>query len=263
MATILQEIIEHKICEVEARKQAVPIETLRDKAANTPPARDFQSYLRRGRGPVKLLAEIKAASPSSGTIRKDFDPARVAALYETCGAAAISVLTDGKYFAGSDEHLIAARAAVSLPVLRKDFTVDEYQLYESKAIGADAILLMAQVLDHRTYESLLRKAEELGLHVLAEGHTKEQIEFLVSIGAKTIGINNRDFETMTVDIETTLQRRDLIPSGRVVVSQSGIFHRGEVLRLENIGVDAIQVGTSIMKDNDIQQQIHRLLGIDT
>ncbi len=257
---ILEEIIEQKRQEVEERKRVRPLEILVGALSTAEKTRDFHSALKRKEGPVKLLAEIKAASPSAGTIRESFNPREIASLYESCGASAISVLTDTKYFAGTDEHLQQARAAVSLPVLRKDFTIDEYQLYESRLIGADAILLMAQVLDQERYADLLQKAEELGLHVLAEGHTPEQIQFLVSIGAKTIGINNRDFRTMTVDIENTLRNRELVPGDRVLVSQSGISKREEVLLLQQAGVDAIQVGTSLMQNENMRGVLKELRG---
>ena len=261
MTNILVEIIEQKRAEVEARKQQAPLEALMEQAASAPPCRDFHNALKRGPGgPLKLLAEIKAASPSAGSINDDFDPAQTARLFEDCGASAVSVLTDRRYFSGTEQHLQAAKAAVSLPVLRKDFTIDEYQLYESRAVGADAVLLMAQVLPPDDYRRLYKKAYELGLHVLAEGHTQEQVEFLVSIGAQTIGINNRDFETMNVDLNTTLLRRPQIPIGPVVVSQSGVFTREDVERLETVRVDAIQVGTSIMKSGDMKQQIANLTG---
>ncbi|MEW6237498.1 MAG: indole-3-glycerol phosphate synthase TrpC [Candidatus Omnitrophota bacterium] len=260
MKGILREIIENKRREVEERQRIRPLDDLKPAAAAAPPARDFRSDLRRGGGPLKLLAEIKAASPSAGVIRADFDAAEIARLYERAGASAISVLTDAKYFSGSDEHLQAARAAVSLPVLRKDFTLGEYQLYESRILGADAVLLMAQVLDREIFAALLQKARELGLYVLAEGHTAEQIQFIVDVGAEVIGINNRDFETLTTDIETTLNLIHLVPEDRIVVSQSGIFLREEAQRLEAAGVDAIQVGTSIMKEEDMEEQLRRLLG---
>ncbi|MBD3266065.1 indole-3-glycerol phosphate synthase TrpC, partial [bacterium] len=250
----------HKKQEVEQRKTRVPREILQESIKKTSASRNFHTALKRENGPVKLLAEIKAASPSQGVIRGDFDPAEIAKSYESCHAAAISVLTDEKYFSGSDRHLQAAKAATSVPILRKDFTIDEYQLYESKAIGADAVLFMAQVLDRETYANLLEKARALDLHVLAEGHTPEQIQFLVEVGADTIGINNRDFTTMQVDIQTTIQNRHLIPADRVVVSQSGIFRREEVILLENAGVDAIQVGTSIMLQDDVEVQLKQLLG---
>ncbi len=263
MQGILIEIIEHKRAVVEARKMQCPRESLIEQAASAPPCRDFHAALKRQpNGPLNLLAEIKAASPSAGAINTDVDAAETARLFEDCGASAISVLTDLKYFSGTDQHLKDAKAAVSLPVLRKDFTIDEYQLYESRAIGADAVLLMAQVLTPDRYRALYDKAYELGLHVLAEGHTVEQIEFLACIGAETIGINNRDFDTMNVDLDTTLTRRHLVSEDQVVISQSGIFTREDVMRLETIRVDAIQVGTSIMKSGDIKQQIAHLLGED-
>lgn len=257
---ILAEIIEHKKREIEIRKRQSPLERLQEMAQSIPPARDFRSVLQRSGGPLKLLAEIKAASPSAGSIRSDFDAGKIASLFEACGASAVSVLTDEKYFSGTDAHLQAARAAVSLPVLRKDFTLDEYQLYESRVIGADAVLLMAQVLTEDSFADLYQKARDLGLHILAEGHTEEQVRFLVSLGVETIGVNNRDFDTMTTDLQTTLRLRSLIPSNTVLVSQSGIFTRADVIPLGEAGVDAIQVGTSIMKESDIQGQIDRLLG---
>lgn len=260
MRGILLEITENKKRELEQRKQIRPLEELIEASKITPPARDFHAALRRGGGPVRLLAEIKAASPSTGTIRADLDPGAIAALYESCGAAAVSVLTDARYFGGSDAHLEEARAAVSVPVLRKDFTLEVYQLYESRVIGADAVLLMAQVLPEETFATLYRQARSLGLHVLAEGHTPEQIGFLVSLGAEVIGINNRDFETMTVDLQTTLKNRALVPPDRVLVSQSGIARREDVLLLEQAGVDAIQVGTSLMRHQNIREQLAELLG---
>lgn len=260
MKGILVEIIENKREEVEQRKRIRPLGKLQEIIAHIPTTRDFTNALRRGEGKIKLLAEIKSASPSTGTIRHRFDPAQIAFLYQESGASAISVLTDTKYFSGTDEHLQAAHQAVTLPVLRKDFTIDEYQLYESRALGADAVLLMAQVLEREEYIRLHEKALELGLHILNEGHTAEQIEFLVSIGATVIGINNRDFETMTVDIENTLRHRHLVPTGHILVSQSGISQREEVLQLEQAGVDAVQIGTSIMKEGDMLSQLNNLLG---
>lgn len=261
MRGILKEIIEYKQFEVEQRKKAIPIEKLMEQLVAMPPARDFNTALKRKTGPVKLLAEIKAASPSRGIIREEFDPGNIAKAYQDCGASAISVLTDQKFFSGSDEHLKTAKAGTTVPILRKDFTVDIYQLYESKIMGADAVLLMSQVLEPEIFAFLLQKATELELYTLAEGHTAEQIQFLVDVGATHIGINNRDFETMKVDIRTTLDNRHRIPAGRVIVSQSGIFHREEVLLLEQEGVDAIQVGTSIMLQDDVREQIQALLGI--
>ncbi|MBN2329605.1 MAG: indole-3-glycerol phosphate synthase TrpC [Candidatus Omnitrophica bacterium] len=257
---ILAEIVEYKMHEVADRKKERSLEHLQQDIEDMPPARDFQSALRRGGGSLKLLAEIKAASPSAGAIRSDFDPAEIASLYENSGASAVSVLTDRKYFSGADEHIKAARSVVSLPVLRKDFTIDEYQLYESRAIGADAVLLMAQVLTEEAYADLYRQARQLGLHVLAEGHSEDQIRFIVSIGAEIVGINNRDFDTMTTDLQTTLQYGFLVPPDRILVSQSGMFTREDVIPLDEAGVDAIQVGTSLMQNDDMKSQIDRLLG---
>lgn len=266
MPGILQEIIANKKQEVDRRKELCSVDALMQSMECLKPTRDFKRALKR-KGTLKrkgncvtLLAEIKAASPSSGAIRHDIDAAEIAALYEECGANAISVLTDEKYFAGTDEHLQLAKLAVSLPVLRKDFTVDEYQIFESRALGADAILLMAQVLDPSTFESFYKLARQTGLYVLAEGHTREQIKMIVDIGADVIGINNRDFDTMQTSIETTLSLRELVPPDRALVSQSGIATRDDVLRLQDAGVDAIQVGTSIMQTKDMKAHIQFLLG---
>lgn len=263
MTRILDEIIAHKRTEVEARRQRISQHELEARLRDLPPVRDFRSALKRKAGEsTRLLAEIKAASPSTGTIKSECDAGSIAMLYEEAGASAISVLTDTKYFAGTDDHLRQARDATALPVLRKDFTIDEYQLYESRVLGADAVLLMAQVLSRTGYENLYRKAYELGLHVLAEGHSEPQLCMIADIGAQVVGINNRDFDTMNVDLETTVSRRSCIPDDRVLVSQSGVFSRADVLRLESVAIDAIQVGTSIMKEGDMRTQIDRLLGRD-
>lgn len=261
MTGILDEIIANKQAEVAERKSRTPLAELIKRIETAAPCRDFEAALRRKQGErINLLAEIKGASPSTGVMMESFDPAEIARLYEDSGAAALSVLTDKKYFAGTDEHLRQARAATSLPTLRKDFTIDEYQLYESRALGADAVLLMAQVLSPMKFEKLYRKAYELGLHVLAEGHTSDQIEFIASIGAEIIGINNRDFTKMTIDLRTTLHLRHLIPRNRVVVSQSGVSTREQVIQLDEADIDAIQVGSSLMKSGDMKQLIGELMG---
>lgn len=260
MPGILQEITANKHQEVVHRKELCSVDALMQSMECLKPTRNFCTALKRKGSHVGLLAEIKAASPSSGAIRAEIDAAEIAALYEECGANAISVLTDEKYFAGTDAHLQLAKSAVTLPVLRKDFTVDDYQIFESRALGADAILLMAQVLDRPTFESFYKKARQTGLYVLAEGHTSEQIRMIVDIGADVIGINNRNFDTMQTSIETTLSLRELVPPDRVLVSQSGIATREDVLRLQDAAVDAIQVGTSIMQTRDMKSQIDALMG---
>ncbi len=259
MPGILEEIIANKKTEIFYRKELCSIHALMQSPACVNPTRNFRDALRRDGKTVKLLAEIKAASPSAGTIKRNIDAAEIAHTYELNGADAISVLTDEKYFAGRDEHLQLARAAVTLPVLRKDFTIDEYQIYESRALGADAILLMAQVLDKDTYQSFYQTAKSLGLYVLAEGHTRNQIEMIVDTGAEVIGINNRDFDTMETSIDNTINLRDIVPPDRVLVSQSGISTREDVLRLQDAGVDAIQVGTSIMQNPDMKSHLKTLM----
>lgn len=258
--SILDEIVAHKRREVEERMAAVPLDALRRRAELASPPRDFLGALRRKPGEtVRLLAEIKAASPSHGTIHQTIDPGPMARAYETGGASALSVLTDKRYFAGSDNHLIEARGATNLPTLRKEFTLDEYQIWEARAIGADAILLMAQILEQHEIEQLLDYTHRLGMVALIEGHEPEEIDTILRTGAVLIGINNRDFRTMKTDIRTTLRLRDRIPAGRVLVSQSGISESDQVRQLSRAGVDAIQVGTALMQGGDLAQSLALLL----
>ena len=249
--SILDEIVAHKRREVEERMAAVPLETLWRKAESAPPPRDFAGALHRGPGePVRVLAEIKAASPSHGLIRQIIRPGSIARAYESSGASALSVLTDQRYFAGCDVHLTEARAATNLPTLRKDFTLTEYQIWEARAIGADAVLLMAQILEQAEIGLFLDRTHRLGMVALVEGHEAEEIDTILHTGAVLIGVNNRDFRTMKTDIQTTLRLRDRIPADRVLVSQSGISQPDQVRVLSGAGVDAIQVGTALMEDSD-------------
>ena len=249
--SILDEIVEHKRRELEERMASCPLAVLQAKVESGSSPRDFLAALRRDPGePVRVLAEIKAASPSRGTIQGEIDPAAIAKAYETAGAAALSVLTDWKYFSGTGAHLIQARAATGLPTLRKDFTIHEYQVWEARAIGADAILLMAQILEQEEIERFLSLTHQLGMTALVEGHEPEEIDLILRTGARLIGVNNRDFRTMKTDIETTIRLREHIPKNRIVVSQSGISDQSQVKRLAEAGVDAIQVGTSLMEGGD-------------
>lgn len=255
--SLLDEIVGHKLREVAASRVMRPIEAVREAVPAAPPPRDFAGALRRA-GPA-LIAEIKTASPSAGAIRPRADIAAVARAYERAGAAAISVLTDRAYFGGSADDLVAARGAVSVPVLRKDFVVDPYQVYESRALGADAILLIAAILGDDDLASLHDLARHLGMAALVEVHTPDQADAAVRIGAQVIGINNRNLDTLAVDLATTARVRPRIPADRIVVSESGITGPNDVRALAAAGADAILVGTTLMASRDPEEAARALL----
>jgi len=256
---ILDEIIAHKRTEVAAARKRAPLSEVRSAAENQPPPRDFVAAF-AGRDRPYLLAEIKAASPSAGAIRVAFNPADIAGQYERAGAHALSVLTDKKYFKGSLEHMRSARAAVKLPVLRKEFMIDPYQVYEARAAGADAILLMTQVLKVGELSELLELTHRLGMAALVEGHTAEEIDKAVACGAILIGINNRDLRTFTTDLRTTIERIKQIPDDRLVISQSALHTRADVETVAAAGVAGIQIGETLMRSGDIAAKINELLG---
>ncbi len=203
---------------------------------------------------------MKKASPSKGVIREDFDPVGIARVYEGAGAACLSVLTESRYFGGALEYLGAIRRAVGLPLLRKDFIIDEYQVYEARAAGADAILLIAACLERRQIEDFLGIARGLGLDVLVESHTYKELDKALLAGASLVGINNRDLATFSVSLQSTLDLLKDIPDDRTVVSESGIRNREDVLMLQKAGVDAVLVGESLMREKDIGKKVKELLG---
>ena len=207
-----------------------------------------------------MIAEVKKASPSRGLIRADFDPAEIAAAYEEAGASAISVLTDEKNFQGRLEYLEAVHRAVSLPVLQKDFIIDPYQVYEARAALADAILLIVAALCREELTEFMALAEELGMASLVEVHTSEELDVALEVGAKVIGINNRNLQTFETKLETTLELAPKIPSDRILVSESGIFTRADVERLMAAGVDAVLVGEALMREPDPGTKVRELLG---
>jgi indole-3-glycerol phosphate synthase len=256
---ILDEIIAYKKEELAGTKLRVPLADVRSRAADAGPARGFGRALAAGKG-IRLIAEVKKASPSKGVIRPDFDPVGIAGAYERSGAACISVLTEQKYFQGSLGYLGAIRQAVGLPLLRKDFIVDPYQIFEARAAGADAVLLIAACLERRRLEDYLGIAAEAGLDVLVESHTARELDASLSAGAAIIGINNRDLSSFAVSLETTFAMLKDIPDDRTVVSESGIGTRDDVARLERAGVDAILVGESLMRERDIEKKVKELLG---
>jgi indole-3-glycerol phosphate synthase len=226
----------------------VPAADLRARALAASPPRDFAGAITGP--PVRIIAEVKRASPSAGTIRSDADPAALARVYQQAGAAAVSVLTEPRYFLGSPDHLVAVRAAVGLPVLCKDFVVDPYQVYEARALGADAVLLIVGAVPPPGLAALGRLAVELGMAAVFEVHTPAQVDEALAAGARVIGINNRDLVTLAVDLDTTSRVRPRVPPGVVVISESGIETEDDVARVCDAGVDAVLVGTALMASPD-------------
>lgn len=254
---ILDKIAAAKRQEVEQAKRRTPAEHLAETGTALPP-RDFRAALLGGR--TAIIAEVKRRSPSRGELRPDLDPAAIARLYEAHGAAAVSVLTDGAFFGGSNADLTAVKAAVSLPVLRKEFIIDPWQILEARAIGADAILLIAALLDDRQLCEYRRQAASLGMAALVEVHTEGELLRALDTGAELIGINNRDLRTFVTDIGTSLRLAARIPAGRVVVAESGIRSRGEIEALAGAGVRAFLIGETLVTAPDPGAKLRELRG---
>lgn len=250
--SLLNEIVEHKRRELQARKPASP-----PIAAATPP-RDFAGVLRSPE--LSVIAEIKRRSPSRGAIREGLDPAAVARDYAAAGAAAISVLTETKWFGGSDADLAAASRATSIPVLRKDFTIDARQIDESRAIGADAVLLIVRLLTELETSQLLARARAAGLAALVEVHTEHELEVALRAGSEIIGVNSRDLDTLAIDLPTALRLRARIPAGTLTVAESGIHTRDDVVRVIDAGFDAMLVGESLLRATSPGEKLRELLG---
>jgi indole-3-glycerol phosphate synthase len=259
MATILDQIVAAKRAEIERLKLTVPLAELHDRLVDAPPLRDFFTPLAAS-GPIKLIAEVKKASPSAGVIRADFDPVAIARTFEAHGATCLSVLTDEPYFQGRLEYLAQIRKATSVPILRKDFILDEYQLFEARLAGADAVLLIAECLDDCNLRKLFNAAFELGMTPLVELYEPENLTRVFDAGATLIGVNNRNLHTFQVDLAHTIRMRARIPDECVLVGESGIKTRADVERLEAAGVDAILVGESLTREADIGMAVDRLLG---
>lgn len=255
MTDILQRILARKREEIAERKRRVPMAGLHSRCADAPPVRGFAAALRAeaDAGRAAVIAEVKKASPSKGLIRADFDPAAIACSYAAGGATCLSVLTDVDFFQGSDAYLQQARDACALPVLRKDFTIDRYQVQEARAIGADAILLIAAALDNAALANLHAYAIQCGLDVLVEVHNAVDLQRALPLpnpGHTLIGINNRDLRTFETRIETTLLLRDDVPRDRLLVTESGIATREDVARLRAAGIDAFLIGEAFMRAGD-------------
>ena len=259
MSTILDEIIDYKRSFVAENRERIPLCTLEKQCEGSgTPLSLFEGLV--GGGDIAVIAEVKKASPSKGIIREDFDPMNIAKTYDINGASAISVLTDEKYFQGSDKYLSDIARVVEVPVLRKDFIIDTYQVYESKAIGASAVLLIAASLSALELASLLRDCRELELDALVEVHTQDEVLLAIDTGADIVGVNNRDLRTFETDLQTTYGLLDTIPDDRVIVSESGINNREEIERLRDAGVDAVLVGERLMREADIGRSLRELLG---
>ncbi len=259
MPSILEKIVAAKRDEIARAKAERSELTLREKLSNAPPPRDFFAALSAG-PPIRLIAEVKRASPSKGIIRANFDPVAIARTYEQHGASCISVLTDGPFFQGSLDHLRQVRAAVDLPLLRKDFIIDPYQVLEARAAGADAVLLIAECLDDRSLAELHAAIAESGMTPLVELYDPANLPRVLQIGARLVGVNNRDLHTFHVDLQHTLRLRRQIPADRLLVAESGIRTRGDVERLEAAGVQAMLVGESLLVRADVGAAVDELLG---
>lgn len=258
---ILQTIVSKKKEELRDIQASVPLRELKARLADTGNARDFRKAIKRSPdGNVKLIAEIKKASPSKGVIRKNFDHLAIAKVYEAKNVDAISILTEENYFMGSLAFIPDARGITSKPILRKDFICDEYQIYESKANEADAILLIAAVLGKNQAVEYLHLARELSLSVLFEVHNHWELEMALALPVDIIGINNRNLETLEVNLQTTYALMREIPPEKIVVSESGIRERNDVINLRDIGIDALLIGTSFMQSRNIAGKIDELMG---
>jgi indole-3-glycerol phosphate synthase len=258
--TILDKIYQHKLLEVSESKKRIPVEALEKDIQKKQEKKSFSRALKSDVN-ISIIAEIKKASPSLGIIREDFNPIEIARLYEAGGAAAISVLTDEKFFQGSLSYLTAVKKSVNLPVLRKDFIIDPYQIYEARYAGADAILLIAALLSKEEIQRFLDLAEELKMDCLVEVHSETELQKVLQTSANIIGINNRNLATFKTDLETTRRLKPMIPAEKIIVSESGIKSRAEIVKLFKMGINAILVGETLMKSDDIPAMLHELLGI--
>ena len=260
LSGILQQILAVKAEELAVARAALPMPELEKKARAMPAARDFVGALRSkaAAGKAGVIAEVKKASPSKGVLRPDFDPAAIAKSYERHGAACLSVLTDRQFFQGNLDDLRAARAACALPVLRKDFTIDPYQVFEARAAGADCILLIAAALELERMRSLESLAHELGLAVLVEVHDGEELENALKLETPLLGINNRNLHTFETRLETTLALLPRVSADRLVVTESGILDRHDVERMRTANVGCFLVGEAFMRAEDPGTELERL-----
>jgi indole-3-glycerol phosphate synthase len=255
---MLDKIIAQKREDVEQRKKMATIPYLQQRIARRKPTLDLALALKGNH--IRLIAEVKQASPSRGMLSPNFNPVKLAQTYAEGGAAAISVLTEANYFMGNIEHLAAIKEVVRLPLLRKDFIFDLYQVYESRAYGADALLLIAAILNQKQIKELVSLSHSLGLRCLVEVHNESEVERAVLSEAEIIGINNRDLNTLSIDINMTRRLRPLIPQERIVVSESGIKSERDIEKLRKWGVDAVLVGEALVTAGDVRVKMKELIG---
>ncbi|MAT14103.1 MAG: indole-3-glycerol-phosphate synthase [Planctomyces sp.] len=259
VSNILEKIMQTKRGEVDAARQRVPEEALREQLAEAPPVRDFVQALRDAKR-VGLIAEVKKASPSAGLIREDFDPVKIALTYQQHGANCLSVLTDEQYFQGHLDYLKEVRKAVRIPVLRKEFILDRYQILEARAAGADSILLIAECLPQEQLADLYACSRELGMEPLIELYEPDNLERVLSLNPQLVGVNNRNLKTFVTDLEHSFRLRKQVPADVVFVSESGIKTHADVERLAAANVQAMLVGESLMRQPDIGVAVQQLLG---
>jgi indole-3-glycerol phosphate synthase len=257
---ILDKILEHKRDEVEQQRRIVPLAALRESIARRGATRGFAAAL-RGQAAVgtAIIAEVKKGSPSKGIIRPDFDPCDIAKRYQAAGATCLSVLTDAEFFMGSLAYLEAIEEVVALPLLRKDFVVDAYQIYQARAAGADAVLLIAAALTQEALAEFTSLATELKLDVLLEVHNQTELERALQLPVELIGINNRDLKTFHTDLAVTERLLPMIPGDRLVVAESGIASRADIRRLQRAGAKAFLIGESLMREADFEAKLQELL----
>jgi indole-3-glycerol phosphate synthase len=256
--TVLGRIVEARRAEVERRRRVVPETVLRIAAQKAEPARDFAGALCRDT--INVIAELKKASPSAGLLREEFDPASLARGFEAAGAAALSVLTEENQFQGALAHLRDARAATALPVLRKDFIVEPWQVWEARAANADTFLLIVAALAPELLASLLELGRELGMEPLVEVHTRGELDAALAAGARIVGVNNRNLHTLEVRVETSLELIEHVPGDRIAVSESGLRSAEDLARLRSAGFDAFLIGERLMREADPGAALARLLG---
>jgi len=257
--TFLEEILGSTRDAVRSAKRGSPLSELKKKVRDRESPRGFAEALSNGTE-LRLIAEVKQASPSRGVLRNPFDPLEIAHIYEEEGAAAVSILTEERFFRGSLEHLSRIRSVIKLPLLRKDFIVDEYQVYEARAFDADAVLLIAAILDDSQLKDFQSLALELGMAGLVEVHTENEKKRALEAGARIIGINNRDLSTFKTDLETTFRLIRDIPDDRIVISESGISERKDLERMREAGTDAVLIGESFVTSPNIRMKIRGLFG---
>jgi len=256
---ILDNLADYARVRVAQLKKDKPLLEIKQAALELPTGDFVFEKVLRSSG-ISIIAEIKKASPSKGLIANNFAPAVQAKAYEEAGVAAISVLTEPKYFLGSDEYLTDVRRAVSLPIIRKDFTIDEYQIYEAKVLCADAVLLICALLDLETIKYYLKICDLLGLTALVETHDAQEIAMALDAGARVIGVNNRNLKDFTVDIKNSVRLRRLVPEEKIFISESGITTRSDIASLEEVGVDAVLIGETLMRSCNLKETIAELRG---